>query len=42
VHQSARTDLLNLVTRGLLERQVVGRKFIFRPDPDLARKLEAS
>jgi Fic family protein len=41
VHQSARTDLLNLVGRGLLERQVVGRRFIFRPAEDLARKLAA-
>ena len=39
VHQSARTDLLDLESRGLLERQVVGRKFIFRPNADLAAKL---
>ena len=41
VRQSARTDLLDLVARGLLEQHLVGRKFVFRPIPDLARQLDA-
>ena len=40
VRQSARTDLLGLVARGLLEQHVVGRKFVFRPVPELARRLD--
>lgn len=42
VRQSARTDLLDLVARGFLEQHLVGRKFVFRPVPDLARRLDAS
>ena len=34
--QSARTDLLDLETRGLLERRQAGKKFVFRPAPNLA------
>lgn len=40
-HQSARTDLLDLETRGVLERRVVGRKFYFRPVDDLLQRLAA-
>lgn len=37
--QSARTDLLDLEARGLLERRVVGRRFYFTPDPRLRERL---
>ena len=36
---SARSDLLDLVKRGLFVRQRVGRKFVFRPSPDLQERL---
>ncbi len=39
--QSARTDLLDLEKRGLLERAVVGRRFDFIPSGDLRAKLTA-
>lgn len=37
--QSARTDLLELEERGLLQRVIVGRRFIFYPSRDLRRRL---
>ena len=37
--QSARTDLTDLAARGLLERQVVGRRFDFFPADDLRARL---
>lgn len=40
VHQSARTDLLDLQARGLLDRRTGGRTFYFYPAPDLAARLE--
>ncbi len=39
VYQSARTDLLDLEQRGLLERRTVGQRFVFRPVGDLAERL---
>ena len=39
VYQSARTDLLDLEQRGLLERRTVGQRFVFRPVNDLAERL---
>ncbi|MEK6720647.1 MAG: Fic family protein [Chloroflexota bacterium] len=39
VYQSARTDLLELEQRGLLERRTVGQRFVFRPVTDLAERL---
>jgi Fic family protein len=39
VYQSARTDLLDLELRGLLERRTVGQRFVFRPVPDLSERL---
>ncbi len=39
VYQSARTDLLDLEQRGLLERRTVGQRFVFRPASDLAERL---
>lgn len=39
VYQSARTDLLELGARGLLERRVVGQRFVFRPVADLPERL---
>ena len=39
VRQSARTDLLALVARGLLERGLVGRRNVFRPAPNLSEQL---
>lgn len=41
VYQSARTDLLDLERRGLLERRTVGQRFHFRPAPDLLERLAA-
>ena len=38
-HQTARTDLLNLAKRGLLDSRKVGREWHFRPSPDLDRRL---
>lgn len=39
VYQSSRTDLLDLESRGLLLRRVVGQEFRFRPVPDLHERL---
>ena len=39
VYQSARTDLLDLEERGLLERRTVGQRFVFHPVPDLVDRL---
>jgi Fic family protein len=39
VPQTARTDLLDLVARGLLEKREVGRGFVFRAPLDLGRRL---
>lgn len=36
---SARSDLIDLVDRGLLIRQRTGKKFVFRPAPDLPDRL---
>lgn len=41
VRQSARTDLLDLENRGLLERRKVGRAFSFRAVPDLVGCLKS-
>lgn len=40
-HQTARNDLLDLMTRGLLERRKAGRTHLFYPVPDLAERLGA-
>ncbi len=40
--QSARTDLLDLEQRGLLERRVVGRRFDFLAPGDLRARLRAA
>ena len=37
--QSARTDLLDLERRGLLERRQVGKRFVFSPAADLGHKV---
>ncbi len=42
VYQSARTDLLDLERRGLLERRKIGQRFYFRPALDLSQKLGRS
>ena len=39
-YQSARTDLLRLEEMGLLTRAQLGRKFVFRPVPDLAEQIK--
>lgn len=39
-HETARTDLLRLADRGLLERRRQGRGFVFTPAPDLAQRLK--
>ncbi len=42
VQQSARTDLLDLEERGLLQRRVVGNRYYFYPAPDLPNRLRAN
>jgi Fic family protein len=39
VYQTARTDLLDLHTRGVLEKQIVGKKLMFGVVKDLTEKL---
>ncbi len=39
VHQTARTDMNNLVERSLLSKKKIGRIWFYRPEPDLAYKL---
>lgn len=41
VYQTARTDLLGLAEAGLLKKAESGNKLVFRPMPDLERKLAA-
>ncbi len=41
VYQTARSDLLNLRDRGLLEAMKIGREWYFTPVRDLERRLEA-
>jgi Fic family protein len=41
-HETARTDLHQLVDRGLLVQRRKGRKHIFEPAPDLAERLKES
>jgi DeoR/GlpR family transcriptional regulator of sugar metabolism len=38
-HETARTDLMQLTRRGLLERQRSGRQYVFTPAPNLADRL---
>lgn len=42
VYQTARADLLDLASRGLLEQRREGRAFIFVPPPDLSPRLRGS
>ncbi|MBI4825220.1 MAG: Fic family protein [Nitrospirae bacterium] len=39
-YQTARTDLLGLKDMGLLQMRKAGKKFIFAPDADIAKKLQ--
>lgn len=39
VHQTARSDLLDLVSKGLLEKRRTGRAFAFSPTSDLDEKI---
>lgn len=39
VAQTARTDLLDLVSKGLLEKREIGRGFVFRAPNDLGQRL---
>jgi Fic family protein len=41
-HETARSDLSQLADRGLLRRRKVGREYIFKPDPDLPKRLKES
>ena len=41
-HETARNDLLPLVSRGFLDRRKQGRRFVFTPPPDLAERLKAA
>lgn len=41
-HETARSDLRNLATRGLLTQRRKGRKYVFEPAPDLAERLKES
>jgi Fic family protein len=42
VFQTARTDLLSLVKRGLLKQGRKGRKFVFTPAADIERRLKTT
>ena len=42
VYETARTDLLELAGAGLLTQQKVGRRWEFRPAPNLAAKLDGA
>jgi Fic family protein len=42
VYQTARTDLLNLAARGLLESRKVGREWHFKPAANLEQRLRVS
>lgn len=39
VYQTARTDLLDLVAKGLLDATTAGRKHLFRVPPDIDRRI---
>lgn len=41
-HETSRSDLSQLVDRGLLIRRKVGREYIFEPAPDLPKRLKES
>jgi Fic family protein len=41
-HETARSDLLSLVDRGLLERRRQGRSYVFTPPPDLTQRLKSA
>lgn len=41
-HETARTDLSDLVSRGLLVQRRKGRRYTFEPAPDLAGRLKES
>jgi Fic family protein len=41
-YETSRTDILELVSEGYLVKRQEGRKFVFRPVPDLAEKLSAN
>jgi Fic family protein len=40
-NQSARTDLLDLETKGLLSRRQIGKRFVFSPSPGLPELIPA-
>ena len=40
VYETVRSDLLDLVTRGLMRKRKRGRRWVFTPEPDLERKLK--
>ncbi len=42
VYQTARADLLDLASRGLLEQRRDGKAFIFIPPPDLSARLRGA
>ena len=42
VHQTARTDLYDLVRRGLLTKRKIGRRWVFAPVPDLGEELSSN
>jgi Fic family protein len=39
VYQTARTDMMNLRSRGILEQKIIGKKLIFTPIKNLEEKL---
>lgn len=41
-HETARSDLRQLVDRGLLSERRVGRRYLFHPAPDLPERLKES
>ncbi len=40
VYETARSDLLDLMARGLMRKRKRGRRWVFAPEPDLERKLK--
>jgi Fic family protein len=41
VYETARSDLLELAERGLLDKRKIGKTWVFTPAPDLSEKLHA-
>jgi hypothetical protein len=42
LNEAARSDLLDLVARGLMRKRKRGRRWVFAPEPNLERKLRGA